>query len=329
MPNFNNPVNKNISIMAKVKTIKIKNFPKKKAAAASGAGQSPALANRVKVLDSSARAWLRLLSDPCGADLVESCYAGTGTGYLSRVRTVVVPPANAVDWLMEFRPGSGWSQAIRYGYSSTPNGSLGTGTNYAGGGFLSSTAVGRARCIAACVKLIYTGTETNRSGYVSYGLDQGATILLNETIEGAAGHWASTMAHSERMGARDFEFKWVPGPGDEDFRATRDGSEEVWTNENRGAGVTLAVVGAPAGTFQAQITSVWEWQPEEENIGGPSGLVVANRAPRSANTLNDVLRAIGDIGKFAASSVSVAYPGWAPAMNTAMAAVSAGIRQLR
>lgn len=42
-----------------------------------------------KMLDVGAQRYLKLLRDPCGADLARPLYTGTGSGYIARYRTTL------------------------------------------------------------------------------------------------------------------------------------------------------------------------------------------------------------------------------------------------
>lgn len=284
-------------------------------------------------LDESALKWRRLLEDPCGADLTPPCYAGTGTGYLIRNRTLINLPATAVDFIWEFCPSQGSLNCLGSSWSATTAGALGTaGISPIGGILDNASIVGRSRCIAACVKVMYTGTELARSGTVGYACDSGVTLISGEAISGNAVEWMAGMPHTERLGSRETEYRWVPGPGDEFFRAQSFTSEESPTSEANGNALQVVINNAPPGTVQMQLVSVWEWQPAEE-VSGYTRLVVGNRGPASSATLNDVLRSLGDLGEFAKNGFrqvgsALAMRGIQYAKNTAMSAVGAAMLAL-
>lgn len=251
-------------------------------------------------LDAAARKWISLLADPCNAPLVEPCYGGTGTGYLSRVRDYVYPNASAVDFLLEFTPFFDSNSTFRSGWSATSGGALGTAGAQALGGLMGNiNVVGRKRCVAACVKVIYTGAELERKGLVAGTLDSGITLFTAETINGNAPQWLVGMPHTARMGSEKHEFLWVPGDGDQNFRICNSTGEEVTTNENNGSSLQIVISGAPAGSFILECTSCWEWQPNEES-NAPAG-IVGMKGPASAFPLSAILHSIGDIGKFVLS----------------------------
>lgn len=260
-------------------------------------------------LDENVRKWLRLMHDPCAAALTPPCYGGTGSGYLTRTRDIITPPATAVDFLVEFTPSADTSSTYRYGYATATGGTLGTASAQQAGGLIANKGVvGRQRCVAACLKVIYTGTELNRSGLVSSTIDSGMSLIPAEGIAGTAQLWSTGMPRTARMGAERHEILWVPGDDDQVFRANEP-SEEARTGEISGNSLQIAIVNAPAGSYIVEATIVWEWQPAEEVVAGASGISVMT-GPPSGIPLSTILSKIGDIGAFvfsrAAPGVSLA-----------------------
>lgn len=257
--------------------------------------KSPALAG----LDKAAIGWLKLLADPCGAELTEPCYGSTGTGYLTRSRTLFPIPNGALatdkatDAVFEISPCYGASAFVRWGWSSILNGSLGNASVFGADGLITSSVVGRSRCVALCARVIYTGTELDRKGYVGMVLDSGISLSTGEPIAGTANSWSQACPNIHRLGDADVELRWVPAAEDSQFLA----AGEEWSASNiSGNSLQIALVGITPGAATLEITSVWEWQPSEE---GSYGNVVGMRAPASSVPFNTVLRALGDLGKFA------------------------------
>lgn len=277
---------------------KIKNSPptrKTRSRRKPKAGKAPALGPR---LDAGARSWLRLLNDPCSAPLARPCYEGTGTGYISRQRTLVAPPATATDFLLEFTPSHGAQIAYRSSWSATPGGGLGNAAQNSLGGMAVNTAIiGRERCVAACVRVVYIGSEATRQGLVSMFLSQGAALVDQEPIAGNAYDWGGSAGYTRRMGEVIHECKWAPGPGDERFRTFASVPEDVGTNENAGTSVVVAIAGAAPASFYLEIMYVYEWQPAREVAGSRQISDVV--APASRNNMNEIVSALGDLGKWA------------------------------
>jgi hypothetical protein len=267
--------------------------------------------NKAAGLDEAARKWLKLLADPCNAELAPPCYEVPGTGLLTRSHNIVVK-AEARDYFLEFTPS--FISPIRFGWSLTKGGSLGNGESIAVTGLIGSGFVGRARCAAACIKVIYTGTELDRQGLVGATLDAGVTINGNEPINKTAAELLTTCARVDRMGQVVHEFKWVPGPGDSDFNPID--IEEAGGFTANGNSLQVVLSGVSQGAFVIDITSVWEYQPSQEIA---SGIVTVMRSPPSSITFNQILRGLGDLGKFALNTAgSMGLPGLQPALAGAM-----------
>lgn len=259
--------------------------------------QSPGRTAMVQTLDQPARAWLKLLNDPCGADLVRPCYSGTGAGYVGRQRLLIAPNATANDFILEFTPCMGMDQIIRTSWATPTGSGFGTATVTSIGGLAANPAiVGRVRCVAACVKVIYLGAESARKGMVSMWLTQGSSLGSGEVITGNAYDWAGSAAYTRRMGEVVHECKWAPGPGDEHFRSVP-GGEEIPTNGAAGSSVCAVIAGAEPGSFYLELIFVYEWQPSKEVYG--SRQIASMTAPASRNPPSEILRALGDMGKWA------------------------------
>lgn len=264
--------------------------------------------SRIKTqLDEGARQWLRLLSDPCRAPLVQPCYESAGTGLLFRAHSLFTPDPTATDFVLEFSPCQSGSFACRYGWSNTVGGPLGTAGNIEIGGLFGTTPltspVGRARCAAACIKIVYTGKEVDRQGVIAGTLDAGVTYTWGETIAWKALEAASNMPKLERFGQQSHEYRWFPGQADAEFVAYD--SEEGGNLEFNGNSVQVALVGANPGKFYVDIVSVWEWQPKEELA---SGMVALLTRPPSSMTFNAITRAVGDLGRWAVAEVGEHMP---------------------
>lgn len=270
-------------------------MPKRKIAKKSVSMKARAGGGGVK-LDAAAQDWLALLSDPCSAKLVSPCYESAGTGLVTRVHDVISPNATAVDYVYEFTPSLGADIAHRFGWSTTRNGSLGNAGIISVGGLLGTTVVGRARCVAACVRVVYTGAELDRKGVVAATLDSGFTLIPAEGIAWTALEMASNFPKVVRLGSTVHEYRWCPGDGDGDFRSPSFGGEEGATGSSAGNSISLAISGVHPGEFYLDVISCWEWQPSQE---GTKGSVSIMKNPPSNNTFNQIVRGLGDLGRWA------------------------------
>lgn len=261
-----------------------------------GGNRKPApLARRLQSsLDRGAMEWLRLLEDPCNAPLVRGCFPGLSGGMLFRTRNEVGVGSLAVDSVLMFHPGGGptgtyypiqWASSNATGASpATRYGVQVTGAWSAGS---------QVRCVAACVKVRYTGKEVDRAGIVGH-------IMTNDPpfLDGTPAGVASTVPNCfalrasaqtvYRLGEAAHEVRWLPTFEDGSF------IEDPIVTYNTGNAVGFVVTGATAGTIYYEVTAVWEVVP---NTG--TNVMPSMAPPPSNSTVNDVLRAIGDVGKWA------------------------------
>lgn len=269
-------------------------------------------------LDGGAAAWLRLLADPCNAPLTPGCYQGMASGMLYRTRTNVFVGGSAIDSFLAFVPSNVINTTgyypIQWCSTNTAGGSPGTryGTPIAG---LPSGA--RVRCVAACIKIRYLGSELNRAGIVGHHLTNDLPFADGYPVGTSAAvppipTLQTTAQTLYRLGEVAHEVRWVPSFGDGNYVQNSVGG--MATDVELGNAVALSIQGAPAGSIYYEVTSVWEVIPDVA-----SGLVPPEQPPASSNTVNDVLRAIGNIGKFATDPTNQST-----VMNVARMAMGAG-----
>lgn len=291
--------------------------PKKQSKAqAKAAGQRPRRSRRKaggavaqlparmrSVLDQHARNYLQMMADPCNAPLVPGVFPGVGSGMIYRLRRVLSAAeigASAVDALVMFQPsnhlgnsGAGY-WPIQFGSVNTSGTNIATRYAAQFGGFPTGSV--RARCLAACIKLHYLGSELNRSGKVGHHLTNAPPF-----VDGASGgnpgitckvtEMQTTANLTARLGDMPHEVRWVPDFENQDFVLTDNTSSAYGTAGNVCA---ISVVGAPAGSLSFEITAVYEVMPD-----ATLGVVNPEQPPPSSNTLNDVLRTIGNVARFA------------------------------
>lgn len=171
--------------------------------------------------------YIRLLTDPCNAPLVHGIYPGTGGGIVSRFESDFIYGGGATDtclalvWVpglnLVFQPNI-LLPSDNTVYANT----LGSTTNMPGYNFLTTTA-GSFRCVAACMQVSYPGSELNRSGVISLGVQDGASLMpLLPTTQGGRGgtvtvqQMRSMAQHTERTPATTAEIVWMPGEADGD-----------------------------------------------------------------------------------------------------------------
>jgi len=159
-----------------------------------------------------------------------------------------------------------------------------------GSTFLAGVA-GEVRPVAACLQLMYTGTELNRAGVVNRSQINGNEAILY------SGNTADTIATSCPMECRmpdsgPLEVKWAPGVLDGDFAY-------VGTTQTTGQRGAVAFVwrGLGSGSIKVRATVVYEWRPTPaEGIIAPSAV-----GSKSRNTMDEI------VGILSASAPNWAY----------------------
>jgi hypothetical protein len=247
--------------------------------------------------DAASAAYLRLLADPCAADMVAPTFGGTGSGYLMRTKFVKAM-GNFSDGVFEFTPQFA-SQPYRFSGASATGTALGAASFDAAPSQLRAIA-GTFRCVAACMKVYYTGSELTRQGIIASSLTGGPYLNVgNVPVETAAG-FAEKSTRYVRLGTEMHEVRWVPQESDQNFVSVLqpEGQSDFF---NEGATVQIVVVNAPANTIQFEVTAVWEWTPSTDPAVSPTGgsIVYAPRAPTTPLPLSATLHKIGDLARFA------------------------------
>lgn len=268
-----------------------------------GNKRSAPVARRMRqVLDKGAADWLRLMEDPCNAPLVRGCFPGLGGGMLYRTRNEVGVGASAVDSTIFFHPSGSISSTYYPIQWASSNTSGAAPTTRYGVQITGAWAAGsQVRCIAACIKVRYTGTELNRSGIVGQIMTNDPPFLDGTPagVAGAVPNCFALRASAQtvyRLGEAAHEVRWLPTNEDGNF------IEDPIVNYNTGNAVGFAVTGAAAGTIYYEVTAVWEVVPPVA-----TNIVPSLTAPPSYNTVNDVLRTIGDVGKWATDPSNASF----------------------
>lgn len=272
-------------------------------------GAVRAVPSRAKVGGAGVGNYLRLLADPCGAEMVRAPYLGTGSGYLMRTKTWIptTQSSGAVDFYAEVHPGgvstSGGANTMgSYGYSTTAGGSLGVATPINFPSFFISPTVGYFRPVAGCVRVHYLGSEMDRRGMIGVSLTTGLQVFPTETIGFTTSDVMGTMQRTVRLGSEAIEVRYVPQESDGEWSSAT--QIQATTPALNWKGSSLQVVGQNIfpGSVTLEVTFVWEWQvsTQSASTGNASGIQPTLTKPPSF-TLNDALSKIGDVVKFATS----------------------------
>lgn len=245
-------------------------------------------------LDEKAKEYARLIMDPCAAPLSHPVYPGGDAGFLFRAESFFTGFNNALETagVLHWTPGyvnSSNTDLVGLGAAtSTTTGATTALTVGPGKTFLASNARG-ARCVAACLKITFPGSESARSGRVHYGHTPAGTIDLGQTV--SADQVAQLLQHYGRTPTDTIELYWLPGIADTEFNDPTEAASAVI--RDRKASLTVAAAGLPAGVgLTFHFTAVYEWTPAQ-NLGLANNALGKNM---SRNSMDDVIDAIKRTG---------------------------------
>lgn len=259
------------------------------------------------MLDAAALAHARMLADPCNATMGPPCYSGMGTGEYRRFRRILNIPA-AVEGTYSFIPGANSFVAGTHTINNA-------GQAYAFQSFAlfptDQLAGVESRCIAACIKVRYTGTESERKGVVGLKSNPFVSSLDGQLV--TAADELTTCPLINRVGEVQHEVKFVPGTGDELFTGNFGGFVASY-NTLGSVGFTFADV--QTLTLQVEITAIIELEPK-------TSMVVNSVPTPSRNTLNNVLSALGPPTRWAYGHVVA--PTIRAVAGAAMQTISSGL----
>nr|UZT54522.1 MAG: hypothetical protein [flactilig virus 18] len=264
--------------------------------------------NPPMVRDAKGRAmsWLKLLGDPCSAQLVRPCYTGVDAGYLIRTTNIykvsataeAAPPGTIVP-MRAFVQYTPWNMTQTTGIvaaASTATEAISIGTGL--GNFISqSLSVAQYRPVACCLKWIPNGPYSTRQGSVGFISQPGRVIAPGETVN-FLDHLARCPA-VDSNGSTHHEVRWLPTAVDESFTT-------IAAPVNTGAGAVTVVLERVDGTYEGtgtsvqtvqangrlEIVTVWEWTPDANQA------LVAITEPPLPYTAQQVLSTIRDMSSF-------------------------------
>jgi hypothetical protein len=278
-------------------------------------------------LDEQAKAYARLLRDPCSAALVHPTFVGGEGGMLIRAEYLITTlnTVGTTSGYFVWIPGGignvgGLSSAI-VGTDATSSSSATTPANYAvatqpGYSYLAAAAAD-VRAVAACVQVFYPGTESSRSGILAYGNVSGAAIQSGVPCSVSA--VANVLERYERVPTGSIEIMWRPS--DYDQTPTAPTFPTPQTDLNKRSGLCISLQGGALATgLTLRLVCVYEYTPA---LG--SGITTSSTSRNtSGSSLNAVLNALdtaGDwmvrgsalaskmYGMYAAAVPAIAYGG--------------------
>lgn len=232
-------------------------------------------------LDRVAKEYAGLVLDPCGSKLVGSVYTGGTKGILVRHEQLITLGSGGTDrcGMFEFSPGVGKYTGVAAATDVAASVAVESGLSVFT--YLSFNA-SAFRCIAFCLDVMYPGSETGRSGLLSWG----RTVDLIKSAQTLnVGNIMASLPNTSRVPGNMQKVIWLPNSADEEFTQL-DSSGLVVSNAAEGAGVTVAWTGIPVSTgLTIKITSVVEYLPKYNQ-----GLANTALPLFSKSSLNDVLR---------------------------------------
>lgn len=270
--------------MAKTKPNKTKGKARQRTAS-----RSVVLAKRVQAgFDAAAKAYAKLLLDPCNAPLVHPIGCPTG-GILVRAQSVAsLGGPTLTAGVFHWTPGALGANNVELLISSVLD--QNTATAFAtspsapGKIFLNGNA-SSVRCVAACVKVMWDGAESARSGRIAYGNSIGGYLDLSSTTTPAA--VIPALETMERTPQTKAEIRWCPNEFDLAYTDPTVNTSQA--EKDRRSAITVAAVNFPANSYMVlEMTAVYEYLPAPA-----TGIAMNTRSTtRSANTFHQVISAI-------------------------------------
>lgn len=292
---------------------------RKRAAGKQNQGKMVVTRVNERTLDKAALDYAHLLSDPCNARICPPIFPGADAGFLFRAESfgVVGTGTGQTAGFVHFVPGyvNGSLTHLLTGgnvLSSTNMTAAAAGIQSPGYTFVTNNSRA-ARCVAACLKISFSGAESARSGRLHFGNTPAGLIDVGQLISADA--IAQALTNYTRTPADTIEIIWKPSIADTEFN---DPSEVASaTIRDRKAAITVAFAGLPPEvgiTWHA--TAVYEWQPVTAlGVGGnPTGKA------DSRNSLDDVVDFLTRNGERFVRSVGANLMGGA--MNQAVNVMS-------
>lgn len=242
---------------------------------------------RVSSLDANAAAYAKLIADPCKAPLTNPVYSGGEGGYLVRSdawNSYGIGAGNT-SGILHWTPGYMCATHQEHCYTAAAASGtaavVATSGNVPGKDFLTATA-GAIRCVAACIRVTFSGSESARSGRVHLGHTSGIHVIPGASVSADA--VANSLPNFMRTPPTELELIWKPNDADQLFvnpNAAFDGNDRA-----RRSALTMAFAELPAGVgLTVHMTAVYEWQPKNnQGISNPS-----QSRNKSNNTLDQVI----------------------------------------
>lgn len=240
-------------------------------------------------LDGAAVDHVKLMADPCLGKLVYPAFPTAQNGAIMRFRTVIPLGAQAGETSGVFHWTPGQNEYYANGAATsattlTPSAFSVFPLLQTGGTNVTGTTF---RCIAACVKVLFNGSENNRGGIIYAGNTQSASYGAHAGGTTQMGVVAQMLPFTTRIPSSSMEILWVPNEADLSYTID-DAAAGGGVNQGAtlGGSITLAVTGMPAAVgLTLEITGVYEVV-----FGATSALVSSVGAPASSTPWPQVMK---------------------------------------
>jgi hypothetical protein len=252
-------------------------------------------------LDAMGKAYARLLLDPCGAPLAHPVWGSQEGSLLVKTEIVlnVAVDGTNLNGALLWSPGTitptaranlvevetlaantavDTSTASGTGYVVTD-----LGVNSPGQVFL-TTQASVYRPVAACMEVMYLGSESSRSGSIGGGVVSGGTWY--NTAGFTVDRLASLVPHGERTPVNKTEFLWYPSGADELFQDPVETVAAQQVDRRNSIAFNWTGIAATSG-FRVKLTAVYEYKPKLA-----TGIAMPPPDAGSRNSMRDVLGTI-------------------------------------
>jgi len=211
-------------------------------------------------IDEYAVKHMRMLDDPCSAELSESVYPGD-RGYINRfvLNGVAGVGAGIDSWAIIIKPGNAVAAyAATVGAGTTFP--ISYGNSYPGTAFYNANA-SKTRAVASCISIRPSAAPNNATGTIHYGVVNASSVSAGFTVSCTtlAGFTTESVSASQAL-INPLEIKWSPGGFDDRYQPN------VASDDDSDRNVIL-VVGlgfAPGTGVQTRMTAITEWAPLQQ-----------------------------------------------------------------
>lgn len=252
---------------------------------------SKAVAGLLARGDAASRAYAQLIADPCNGPLLPCPYGSGAGGYVFRAENDFLLGASAgvVASALLWSPGNLGCYFANSTVGDTANLTLSAGMGLVPGFTFLSDNARSFRCIAACMQVMWPGSELDRGGICSLAqipfAENAATDLTVADLRTGAGYIFRTPEESVEL---------VYRPTDLDMDFTTPGATAMSATIGNSA-LAFSAAGIKAGVgMRIRLVAVYEWIPK---VADGRGLATRNTKPAGVTTtLNTLIGAMDRTG---------------------------------